>query len=149
MLIFNGYSSHLTREVLEYIESHHIWPFCLLPHSSHLCQPLDVGVFQPFKHWYTEAIDEAMRQAQGEYSRVDFLANFQAIRNRAFKPTTVVSAWRKSGLIPYNPTVVLDHLVEFQPRDSLERPATPEDNIVPDLDEWPTPYTRRQVTQYG
>ena len=149
MLIFDGYGSHLTREVLSFMEDKHIWPFCLLPHSSHLCQPLDVGVFQPFKHWHTEAIDEAMRQAGGEYSRVDFLANFQAIRERTFRPTTVVSAWMKSGLIPFDPTIVLNHLLEYRRRASPERAITPEDNIVPDIDEWPTPYTHRQVTQYG
>lgn len=132
------------------MEDKHIWPFCLLSHSSHLCQPLDVGVFQPFKHWHTEAIDESIRQANGEYSRVDFLANFQAIRERTFRSTTVVSAWKKVGLIPLNPTVVLDRLLEYRRRDSPEeRPITPEDNIVPAIHEWPTPYIYRQVTQYG
>ena len=45
MLLFDGYGSHLTREVLSFMETNNIIPFCLLPHSSHLCQPLDVGFF--------------------------------------------------------------------------------------------------------
>lgn len=113
MLIFDGYSSHLTREVLEFCENNWIWPFYLLPHSSHLTQLLDVGVFQPFKHWYTEAIDLAMRQAGGDYSRIDFLANFQAIRDKAFKQTIVVLTWRKSGLVPYDPDVIIRRLIKF------------------------------------
>ena len=91
LLLFDSYSSHLTREVLKYMEDNNIIPFCLLPHSSHLCQPLDMGVFQPFKHWHTETINTAMRQASGDYSKLDFLANFQAIYNRTFIRLTIMS----------------------------------------------------------
>lgn len=135
MLIFDSYDSHLTREVLKFMKDNLIWPFCLLPHSSHLTQPLDVGVFQSFKHWHTEAIDTAMRQAGGDFSRIDFLAYFQAIHDKAFKATTVVSAWRKSGLVPYDPDVVLRHLAEFQRPASPTRAVTSEENMASDLDE--------------
>ena len=114
MLLFDGCGSHLTREVLSYMEANKIIPFCLLPHSTHLCQPLDVGVFQPFKHWHTEAIDKAMRQANGDYTRIDFLANFQVVHDQAFKQSTIKSAWEKTGLIPYNPSIVLDRLARIQ-----------------------------------
>ena len=113
MLLFDGYDNHLTREVLSYMECNKIISFCLLPHSTHLCQPLDVEVFQPFKHWHTEAIDTAMRQANGDYIRIDFLANFQAVHDRAFKISTIISAWEETGLIPYNPSIVLDRLTRI------------------------------------
>ena len=35
--------------------------FCLPPHSTHLIQHLDVGIFQSFKHYHTDAIDKAVR----------------------------------------------------------------------------------------
>lgn len=34
--------------------------FRLPAHSSHLTQPLNVDVFQPFKNYQTEAIDKAV-----------------------------------------------------------------------------------------
>lgn len=39
-------------------------------------------------------------------------------------------------------------LAEFQRRDSSERCITPEQEVS-DLEDWPTLYTHRQVTQYG
>lgn len=34
--------------------------FRLPTHSTHLTRPLDVGVFQPFKHYHTDAINKAL-----------------------------------------------------------------------------------------
>ena len=45
MLIFDGSGSHITQDFLEYCWENHIRPFQLLPHSTHLLQPLDVGAF--------------------------------------------------------------------------------------------------------
>jgi len=52
MLVFDGHGSHLTDEFTYYCWEHDIIPFRLLSHSTHLLQPLDIGVFQPFKHWH-------------------------------------------------------------------------------------------------
>ena len=90
-----------------------------------------------------------MRQASGDYTKIDFLANFQAIHDRAFTKSTIISAWQKTGLFPYDPSIVLDRLARYQRRDSPAREITSEPQQVPDLEEWPTPYTHRQVTQYG
>ena len=59
LLLFDGYESHGTREFLEYCEKKKIIPFCLPPHTTHLLQPLDVVLFQPYKHYHAEAIDAA------------------------------------------------------------------------------------------
>ena len=75
-----------------------------------------------------------MRQASEDYSKIDFLANFQAIHDRAFIKSTIISAWRETGLIPYNPTIVLNRLTRFQRRDSSIRDQTPEQE-APDLEE--------------
>ena len=50
MLVFDGHRSHLTDEFTYYCWEHYIIPFQLSAHSTHLLQPLDIGVFQPFKH---------------------------------------------------------------------------------------------------
>lgn len=52
-----GYGSHLTYEFWSYAKAHNIILFRLPPHSTHLTQPLDVGCFQPFKHYHSQAID--------------------------------------------------------------------------------------------
>ena len=50
--------------------------FVLLPHSIYITQPLDVGCFQPFKHYYTEAIDSAVRLDSSDFNRLNFLVAF-------------------------------------------------------------------------
>ena len=59
LLIINGYGSHMTIPFHNLATENKIVLFRLPPHSTRLTQPLDVGVFQPFKHYHTDAIDKA------------------------------------------------------------------------------------------
>ena len=63
--------------------------FRLLPHFTHLTQPLDVGVFQPFKHYYTDTIDKAVRLGDEKFGKLEFLTVFQSFRHQTFKSTTI------------------------------------------------------------
>lgn len=89
--------------------------------------------FQPLKHYHVEAIDAAVRSGDAEFSKVEFLARITTIRKQAFKKNTILSSFRKTGLIPYNPSVGLNKLQEVG-RDfratpeplPLSNPSTPE-----------------------
>jgi hypothetical protein len=49
-----------------------------------------------------------------EISRVDFFAFFQRFHDKTFKnPRIYKSAFRKIGLIPYNPILVLSKIKEY------------------------------------
>jgi len=52
MLTFDGHGSHVSEEFLVYCCQHKIVPFQLPPHSTHLIQPLDIGIFQTLNHWH-------------------------------------------------------------------------------------------------
>ncbi|XP_050516371.1 uncharacterized protein LOC126891232 [Diabrotica virgifera virgifera] len=57
-LIGDNLSSHLDDEVLKMCAEHEIDFICLVPNSTHLCQPLDVGFFRPMKQaWRTTLTD--------------------------------------------------------------------------------------------
>ena len=114
LLLLDGYGSHCTREFIEYCDSTKIIPFCLPPHSSHLLQPLDVVVFQPYKHYHSEAIEATTRTGCADFDKVEFLTAIHSIRQQTFKPSTICSAFRATGLVPYNPSVVLARLRESQ-----------------------------------
>jgi hypothetical protein len=45
MLIFDGHGSHLSDEFLLFAWEKKILPFLFPAHTTHLLQPLDVGVF--------------------------------------------------------------------------------------------------------
>lgn len=108
LLIMDGFGSHDTREFLGYCEEYKIIPFTFPSHTTHLLQPLDVCVFQPLKHYHSEAVNEAISTGDETFSKTEFLAAFNTFRAKAFKSTTIVSAWKKTGLIPYNPEIVLE-----------------------------------------
>jgi hypothetical protein len=125
LLLFDGFDSHLTKEFLDVLESNKVIPYRLIPHSTHLLQPLDVGCFQPYKHWHSEAVDAATRTGCTSFNKVEFLAAINSIRRQTFKRTTIRSGWQKTGLIPYNPEVVLGKLREMEINSFQAIPATP------------------------
>lgn len=86
--------------------------FGLPPHTTHFLQPLDVVCFQPLKHYHAEAIDIAVRTGDTEFSKIEFLAAFEGFRAQAFKPSTILSSFRKTGIVPHDPQRVLGPLQE-------------------------------------
>jgi hypothetical protein len=52
LLLMNNHDSHETPEFLKLANENHILPYPLISHLTHCMQPLDVDVFQSYKHWY-------------------------------------------------------------------------------------------------
>lgn len=50
LLLLDNHGSHATKEFLGYGDDHRILLYFLPPHATHVLQPLDVVVFQPYKH---------------------------------------------------------------------------------------------------
>lgn len=140
----DGYGTHDTYEFLEYCEEYNIIPLTFPSHTTHSLQPLDVCVFQPLKHYHSEAVNQAISTGVECFSKVEFLAAFNQFRRQAFKASTIESAWRQTGLIPYNLEIVLQIV-----RDSLPPPkqASPERPAYTPLAE--TPRTIRQLAESG
>jgi hypothetical protein len=49
LLILDGHSSHLTPQFDEICSQNNIIPICMPAHSSHLLQPLDIGVTHDYR----------------------------------------------------------------------------------------------------
>jgi len=115
LLLLDGYGLHCTKEFIDYCDENKIIPFCLPPHSTHLLQPLDVVVFQPLKHFHAEAVEQATRTGCSDFNKIEFLAAIDSIRVQAFKHSTILSVFRKCGLIPYSTSIILSKLQESTP----------------------------------
>jgi len=107
LLIMDGYESHLSFQFVRYCEMEKIVPLRLPQHTTHFLQPLDVVIFQQWKHWHAEAIDYAVRHGVGEFDRQTFLSNIESIRKATFSEGNVKSAFRKCGFVPFRPQLVL------------------------------------------
>ena len=52
LILYDGHKSHEQLTLTDWAKKHNVILFVLPPHSSHLTQPLDIGVFGPFKFMY-------------------------------------------------------------------------------------------------
>jgi hypothetical protein len=130
ILLCDGYGSHLTREVLEFCEQRLIHMFALPPHTSHILQPLDVVLFQPYKHFHAKTVDNATRTGCSDFNKVEFLAAISGIRQQTFKRNSILSSFRECGLVPYNPQMALNKVKEYHPPPDLTRPSTPPNALL-------------------
>ena len=44
LLLLDGHSSHFMPQTIKYVKEHGIVMFCLPPHTTHECQPLDCSL---------------------------------------------------------------------------------------------------------
>ena len=115
LLLMDNHGSHITPEFVALANENHIRPYPLIPHLTHCMQPLDVVVFQPYKHWHNVAIQETISESFIEYSLTQFLKDLVKIRNNTFKPSTIRHAFEKSGMWPVNPKACIQQLKTFNP----------------------------------
>lgn len=141
LLLCDGYNSHLEYDFIEYCWDEGIIPYAFLPHTTHLAQPLDVKVFQPLKHYHSEAIDAAVRTGDTDFSKVEFLSAFAGFHRQAFKQSTIHSAFRETGIVPWNPEKVLSKI----PRPSSPKATQEEDSF--NFQE--TPKKPKDLIRYG
>ncbi len=118
LLIMNNYESHLTYEFLQYVDFHNIVIFTLPSHSTHVTQPLNVGIFQPMKHYHSKVIDETIRLGSTSFNKQNFLAFFTSLRAKAFTESNIRSAFKQTELVSYSPKVVLEKVRAWQPFES-------------------------------
>lgn len=111
LLIFDGHASHITNAVIEYCNANRIIMLCLPPHTTHLLQPLDVCLFSPLQTAYKDHLHALFSQGQGySITKIDFLKIIYQARKDALTPLNIVKSWTKTGLIPFNPSLVLAQL---------------------------------------
>ena len=75
LLVLDVHGSHITIGVIEYACSNNIHMLCLPSHTSHILQPLDVGVFKSFKSFFSKACRQNMAKNVGCVISKDILAS--------------------------------------------------------------------------
>ena len=72
LMLMDNHGSHCTPQFILLANKNHIRPYPLIPHLTHCMQPLDVGIFQPYKHWHDVAIQESFAEFSTEYPLTRF-----------------------------------------------------------------------------
>src|ERR1700761_1134398 len=87
-LLMDNHGSHETGEAIQLAYENKILLYPLIAHLTHCMQPLDVGCFQPYKHWHDKAIHESLAQFDVEYGIRSFIRDLPEIRTKTFKKDT-------------------------------------------------------------
>ena len=103
LLIVDGHNSHVTAAFIGYCLVRAIDIMVLPPHSSHMTQPLDVGIFRPLKRHVGTAVDDFSMYVPGALSKKDWATLIATGRVKAMTQANIVYGWRQAGLWPLNP----------------------------------------------
>jgi hypothetical protein len=100
LLILDGHSSHLTAEFDLFCKENAIICLCMPPHSSHLLQPLDVGLFGPLKRAYGKLVEQMMVAGNNHIDKQDFLSLYPTARKAVFTQDNIYGGFAGAGLKP-------------------------------------------------
>ena len=109
-LIMDGHGSHHSAAFDTACRDFNIIPIYLPPHSSHLLQPLDVGIFSTLKSEYGSELDTRSRLGINHVDKCEFLSVYKQTRPTAFTRSKIKSAFRSTGIHPINPEPVIQRL---------------------------------------
>ena len=109
-MIADGHGSHIRADFIAHCMENAIDLLIMPPHCSHLLQPLDVGVFAAFKRAHSGETDAVSRLSTQRIQRTEWMEMFQRARAQAITASNIQAGWRGAGLVPSDPTKVLNRL---------------------------------------
>ena len=93
MLLVDGHASHISTAAIQYYIDQKIILLCLPAHTTHLLQPLDVGVFAPLSTAYKRGVHSITRySARYHIDKVDFLELYKKARIEAISSINIQKA---------------------------------------------------------
>lgn len=132
----DGHGVHVSIELIELAHANDVHLLCLPAHTSHLLQPLDVGVFKSFKSNFNKACSNYMSKNPGRVVTEDLIASLVSEAYVAsFTPIYIMKGFKKTGVWPINPGEVTDRQFApakaFNHADYIQR-STPEPKTTTD-----------------
>ncbi len=107
LLILDGHSSHFEPYSIEFARSHDVVIFCLPPHTTHECQPLDTSFFSSLKsHWQNSVHKFYQENPQKVVSKVNFCSVFKQAWLLAASPSNLVNGFRMCGIYFFDPKAI-------------------------------------------
>ena len=104
LLVMDGHGSHTSTEFLLLCKQNNIQLLFLPAHSSHVLQPLDLGVFAPLKSRYRTQIAElAHLDDAATVKKQRFVSCYHLAWMDTFNTRVLRSGWKAAGLFPWDP----------------------------------------------
>lgn len=105
-LAVDNHGSHLTLAFLDYAASHHVEVVGYIPNSTHVLQGLDVACFGAFKTHYSHALAAYEHRTNCTVTKEVFLELIKEPFEQTFTRSTILAAFRSTGLEPINASAI-------------------------------------------
>lgn len=101
LLILDGHVSHVSVDFVEMAKKNDVHLLVLPPHTTHIWQPLDVGVFKSLKDKFKEQVRLRMRRCRRRgIKKYDFGKVFTPAYYASITAKNIRSGFRRTGLWP-------------------------------------------------
>lgn len=107
MLILDGHKTHSVQETMDICQAHAIDTCFLPPHTSHILQPLDIGIFNSYKALYRKSHSEPMLEditlsytSEATQERVRMLGRALVSNMHAVNSKSIRRSFYRSGIFP-------------------------------------------------
>jgi hypothetical protein len=89
-----------------------IIPFGFLPHTIHLCQPLDGKLFLSYKQHFRRVNNEHAFWAGEAVGKLEFLQVIRPVQEKAFNQQIIREAFKDCGIWPVNSKIADDLAIQ-------------------------------------
>jgi len=119
ILLLDGHTTHHKDNLILKCYENHIVPFVFPSHLTHVLQPLDVGVFRPWKHYHNKVIHNGLHSLDMEYTISSFFRDLSSIREQTFQSHTIKNSFKDAGMFPVAYKVALKKMRYYNARRDL------------------------------
>ncbi|XP_073956414.1 uncharacterized protein [Choristoneura fumiferana] len=103
LLLVDNHESHVTIEAVDYARDNGIVYLSFPPHTTHRLQPLDVGIFGPFKAKLKTAFNDWHVNNPGKTLNIYNIPQLAKLAYfESFTGKNITSAFEKTGIWPFN-----------------------------------------------
>ncbi|XP_065654929.1 uncharacterized protein LOC136081532 [Hydra vulgaris] len=123
LLLMDNHESHVNISVIELAKKSGIVLMTFHPHTTHKMQPLDRGVFGPFKTFYNNAMNNWMispGNADKPVTIYDISYLVGQAYPHAFVPNNIINSFKCTGFYPFNENIFTD--IDFLAANVTDRP---------------------------
>jgi hypothetical protein len=115
-MLLDRHVSHISSEVIRLCIENKVILLCLLPYTTHLLQPLDIGLFAPLASYYKSEIQDTCKFGYNfSVDKIVFLEAYLKARDKAFTVSNIEKSWKKSGLHLFLLSLVIEKLLALPP----------------------------------
>jgi hypothetical protein len=98
MLVLDRHKSYILAEFKQYYKENNIISISILLYLSYLLQLLDIILFSPLKHVYSDEINFFIQALINYITKSEFFITFKAAYNKVFTEENIKVRFREAGI---------------------------------------------------